>query len=215
MSSANFDTLVGLLAGYASRAMENHCNRDWASHDDTASGIIYSVGPNHERIVRIKGPVIAITSVETRGDPSDTWSTMSSGEYTYKNFPEQAEAAKSPISSLIRIGFGMFAVGRTPIYAVANPGSIPSKTWRNLWWRGYENVRVKYTWGYSSIPGEITWVCIRIVDEWLKKALKDLVGKRVKAVEPEDLQLIMRYSVPDYIKAELNEWRSTGGSRAA
>jgi hypothetical protein len=203
--------LVALLAGFASRAMELYCNRDWASHDDTANGIEYDVGPQHQRMIRIKGPVITISSVETRDGPSDTYSTLDSTLYVAKNFPQYGPVATSNISHLKKIGFGMYEIGRLPRYAVTRIGSTEYLRWRTVFWRGYTNVRVKYTWGYSSIPEEINRICIFICDDWLKRLLKDVVGKRVKATTPEDLELIMRYEIPEHLMAALNGWRSTGG----
>jgi hypothetical protein len=203
---------VALLAGFASRAMESYCGgRDWASHDDTTSGLTFSVGPQNQRMIKINGPVIAITSVETRDGPSDSWSTLSSDLYSYQNFPKFGPTAKSAITHLKRIGFGAYTIGRLPRNWVTRMGSSSWIRWRTVFWRGYDNVRVKYTWGYASIPDEINRICIMIVDDWLKKAIKDEVGKRVKVTSPEDIQTIMRYEIPDHLKEALDSWKNTGG----
>lgn len=213
LTTGQFDTFVALLAGFASRAMENYCGgRDWANHDDTATGVTYSVGPQNARTMRIKGPVISITSVETRSNPSGTWSTETSTNYTFKNFPEYGPIPMCPISHLTKVGFGAQDLGRRVQYLIPAPYSTQWQRARATFWRGYEDVRVKYTWGYATIPGEINQICIFIVDDWLKRAMKDEVGVRVKATTPEDLQMIMRYEIPEYLRKKLDLWKSPGSS---
>jgi len=212
LDSSEFDAFVAILAGFASRAMETYCGgRDWASHDDSTNGIEYSVGPQNQRTIRIKGPVISITSVEYRDGPGDTYSTLDSDNYTYQNYPRYGPVSKSPVTHLKRVGFGAYTIGRLPRYWVNRMGSTSWKRWRVVWWRGYDNVRVKYTWGYASIPDDINRICVMLVDDWLKKALKDEVGKRVRATEPEDLQLLMRYEIPAHLKEQLDPWKNPGG----
>jgi len=214
LTTGEFDTLAGLLLGDASRAMEHFCSRDWALHDETTSGRVFSVGPSFERIIPIDGPVISITSVETRDGPGGTWSTMDSDTYTYVNFPAFNPTPEGNIAHLKRTGFGMYEQGRQTRYNVYSRGSTRYMRSRQTFWRSYDSVRVKYTWGYTTIPGEVTRICIGIVDDWLKKMLKDEVGKRVKATTPEDLQMIMRYEIPAHLRKSLKAWSSGGGIRA-
>jgi len=214
LTTGEFDTLVELLLGDASRAMEHYCSRDWALHDETVSGKEYSVGPDWQRIVPIDGPVIAITTVETRDGPGGTWSTMDTDTYSHVNFPAFNPTPEGNIAHLKRVGFGMYNQGRLTRYNVYSFRSSRYMRARNEFWRGYENIRVKYTWGYATVPGEVTRICAGIVDDWLKKMLKDEVGKRVKATTPEDLQMIMRYEIPAHLRKSLNAWASGGGIRA-
>lgn len=214
LTTDEFDTLVELLLGDASRAMESESERDWALHDNSADGKVYSVGAYNQRMVRINGPVIAITSVEIRDNPSGTYTTVDTQDYSHKNFPEFGPVAKSAVTHLKRIGFGQYAAGRLPRWWVNRIGSTTWLRWRVVWWRGYDNIRVKYTWGYATIPGDINRICLRIVDSWLKKSLKDEVGKRVKISTPEDLQMMMQYDIPDHLIKNLKDWKSTGGFNA-
>lgn len=213
-TEAEFNTFVSLLAGFASRAMESYADRDWAYHDDSTDGKTYSVGPNYQRSIKIDGPVIAITSVEYRDGPSDTFTTVDADDYSHLNFPKFGPVYKSPVTHLKRLGFGAYTIGRLPRNWTTRVGSTSWRRWRVVWWRGYENIRVKYTWGYTNIPDEINRICIMIVDDWLKRSIKDEVGKRVKATSPEDLQMIMRYEIPEHLKTALKGWKSTGGIAA-
>ena len=214
LTTEEFDAFVSLLAGFASRAMESYCERlDWDYHDDTTTGLEYSVGPQNQRMIKIHGPVIAITSVETRTGSGDTYTTMDSEDYTYKNFP-QAGVAKAPLSNLKRTGFGMYPLGLRTRNWATRIGTPSWTRWRTVFWRGYEDVRVKYTWGYVNIPDEINRICIMLVDDWLKKSIKDEVGKRIKATSPEDIQMMMRYEIPEHLKEALKAWKSTGGIAA-
>lgn len=215
LTTGQFDTFVALLAGYASRAMETFCgNRDWAAHDDSATGVVYDVGPQNIRMIPIKGPVITITSVEIRDGPGASWTTLDTDLYTYVNFPKFGPVYTSGITHLKKVGFGLYTVGRLPRYAQTRVGTTSWNRWRDIFWRGYDDVRVKYTWGYATIPPDINRICVMIVDDWLKKALKDEVGKRVKAVSPEEIQTIMRYEIPEHLRLELREWKNTGGMGA-
>jgi hypothetical protein len=209
VSESTFNSLVDDLITRASARMERFCTRDWANHAADVS--IYSVGPSNWRFVMVAGPINTLTTVETRNDPSDTWSTVDSDTYSYRNFSEAESTPRLDQSMLIKIGFGMFELGRMSRQQMTRIGSIQWKRSRVKFWRGYENLRVTSNYGYTSVPTEIEDVCIRLTDYYLQKLLRVQVAKKGDITSTEDIGSSISYPLPDDIKEDLEPWRSGSG----
>jgi hypothetical protein len=68
-----------------------------------------------------------------------------------------------------------YRVRDDPAFPGENGGVLERR--RAVWPRGWENVQVTYTWGYSSPPGAVERVADDLVIEALQAAAKDTKGK--------------------------------------
>ena len=206
MDTTTFDTLIGTLIDTATAAMDTYCDRDFDLH--SADARIYDVGANDQRTIEINGPVITLTKVEVRDSPGDSWSTMDSEYYVHRNHIHSDDEPRGNAASLIRVGFGMFALGRMTRYMGYAYGGTRYKRTRNLWIRGYQNVRVTSTWGYSTVPSDIDAICILLVDHWLQNLVRLQVSKKSDIMDPEKAVASVQYDIPANIRARLDMWRN-------
>lgn len=207
MTTAQYDALVASLITRVSARMEAYCGRDWALH--TNDDETFNVGAYHMREIPIMGPVISVTNVYYRDGPTFAWSAMSAQDYTYENKPLSDQVKRGNISPLMRQGFGAYETGRLLKYWATRIGSPNWLRWRVVFWRGYQNVRVVYTWGYATTPAIIEDVCIRMVDHILHQLLKSQAAKVGAVSSSDEVGSSITYDIPDDCKEDLNKWKST------
>jgi len=176
LSAADFYTLIDTLIDDVSAEVVSFCDRDFDLHTDATD--TFSVGPISERYIEIRGPVISVTKVEITETKGGTFSELDSDYYTVEN--PGLNSTKADIAYLTRIGEGsvlrQYRGGIQPSYS--GHRSTVSRRWRAQWLRGYENIKVTYTYGYSTVPIEIKRIAVRTVCE----TLQDMVRRRNKRV---------------------------------
>lgn len=206
MTQAQLDALIATLITRVSARMDAYCGRDFGLH--TNDDETFNVGPYHLREIPIMGPVISVTNVYYRDGPTSAWSAMSTQDYAYENKSALEALQRGNASQLMRQGFGAYETGRLLKYWATRIGSPNWLRWRVVWWRGYNNVRIVYTWGYATVPAVITDVCIRIVDHMLNQLLRAQAGKVSAVTSPDQVGSNITYQIPDDCKQDLNRWKS-------
>ena len=211
MATGDFDTFVGNLISRVTARINSYCRRDFDSHAADVS--TYSVGRWSRHAIIINVPITTMTSVETRGDKSGSWSTESSNDYTYYNVGVSNPDVKTDIAVLVKTSFGEMAPGML-LRSRQNYGfgSIRDKRAKGYWYKGYENVRVTCTYGFSSVPTGIQDICIRMVDLILNERARTMTMKVRQFDDPEMTGSRPIQSFPEDIILSLNEWRSSKDS---
>ena len=212
MSSATFDTLIGTLITARTAQINAYCNRDFDAH--TSQTDTYSVGPVNRRVLIVNGPIITLTTVKTRGSKSDTFATLDSDYYTYETPGVNNPSYRADIILLIKTGFGTTELNfLTRAYQMSRRSAVGERR-RAKWIRGYENVQIASSYGFSSVPETIKNICIRLVDMDLQERVRTATTKVIEYDDPTiDNNARPFQSIPPEIQAELDLWgsvKSTG-----
>jgi len=207
LASATFDTMIGTIITNRTAQINAYCNRDFDHH--TSQTDIYSIGPVNRREFIANGPITTLTSVETRGDKSGDWATLDSDYYTYETPGVNNPASRADVVIFIKTGFGMNELNFISRRRQASFRTAMGMRSRALWIRGYENVRVKGNYGFTSVPTAIKNICIRLVDMELHERVRTSTTKVVPFEDPTIENAYRPYqSIPPEIQAELDLWKS-------
>lgn len=133
------DTLIGTLITRAQAWMERYCNRVFEEAERTE---IHNGG---SRTIQLKAfPVSSIASVSTL-DNSGNATAMDSTIY-------RVNAESGVLSRTTETDDYYFADRITGINELRSPRFPP----------GYQNIRVVYTGGYSTVPDDLVQACVEI-----------------------------------------------------
>lgn len=203
-ADADFNTLVDNLITRASASIDTYTQREKGFDNYDSQVETFDVGPYLQREIELYGPVQSITKVEVRGSKSGTFSTLDSSKYTYENLGMNSDKA-----FLVRIGFGFTETRRLAYpWAYGNYWSTASQRYRTKWWRGYENIRVTYSYGFTSVPTGIAHACIMIVDEILMGMVQRRNAKIPNMDDYRPNPTGMQVTIPENVKEALEPWRS-------
>lgn len=201
---SDFNTLIDNLITRSSASIDTYTQREKGFDDYQDEVETFDVGAYLQREIEIYGPVQSITSVEVRGSKSGTYSTLNANKYTFENLGKDSDK-----SFLVRIGFGF-----TEMRRLAYPGvygsyrSTASQRYRTKFWRGYENVRITYSYGFTSVPTGIADACIMLVDERLNGMVQRRNAKIPNMDDYRPNPAGMQVTIPDNIKEMLDPWKS-------
>jgi hypothetical protein len=91
------------------------------------------------------------------------------------------------------------------LVTTAIPATVPGIAFPLRFIRGYQNVRITYTYGFSSIPGDVEQACIDLV------AYRSTIGRNKVGIKSEALTGVgtITYNtdaVPDSVKAVIKQY---------
>lgn len=207
-STGDFDTFVGNLISRVTARINSYCRRDFDQH--TADVSTYSVGRWNRHVIIISGPITTMTTVEVRSDKSSTWTTLSTNDFTYVNVGVSNPSAKTDTTLLMKTSFGEMNPGMM-LRAQQHFGfySIRAKRAKAFWYKGYENIRVTSTYGFSAVPEGIADICIRMVDIILNERARTMTMKVRHFDDPEMTGSRPSQSFPKDMLLAMDEWRSS------
>ncbi|MAE81619.1 MAG: hypothetical protein CMB80_02700 [Flammeovirgaceae bacterium] len=73
--------------------------------------------------------------------------------------------------------------------------------------RGYKNVTVRYTAGYTTIPDDLIQICIDLTNSYYQSRTKDLSVKSEKLGDHAITMTDSSFGIPDSIKSRMAVWK--------
>lgn len=148
ITGSGYDTVLTALLAEAEAILRRACGRNMTDGFESASRTEYYDGTGSESFSLVEWPVTSITSIAYLADDG-TESTVTSAAYRLdggRGFVYMLGAQR-----------GRF-VGAVPY--TAQPGFSVNPRWEP----GYQNIKVVYTGGYSTIPKDIEYAVYRLID---------------------------------------------------
>jgi hypothetical protein len=161
ISATTWDTVLGVLATAVSVMIRRWCDRDETTgFEGGAAKTEYYDGNGSATIQLREWPVISITSVSER-DAAGNLTALESTDYR----------ADLRTGTLAR---HTASYGR--LVSMDGFPSIPGFGHEPCWSGGYQNWKVVYTAGYTTIPGDIKLACYKVMDALFAERRKDMAG---------------------------------------
>jgi len=142
ITSTNQDTRIAALCESVSQLVKAYCNNSFVDFVSSAKTEIYNIDYNEHFVQLTESPIIAITSVSERDNPTDTYTTLTNNEDYYVD-----------------------SVTDT-IFRVDSSGN--EKKFKS----GKGAVKVVYTAGYSTLPQDLELAVMDLITYYLKDERK-------------------------------------------
>jgi hypothetical protein len=142
ITSTNQDTRISALCESVSQLVKTYCNNSFKDFVSDAKTEIYNIDYNEHFVQLTETPIIAITSVSERDNPTDTYTTLTNNEDYY-------------VDSVTDTVFRVDGSG--------NPKQFKS---------GKGAVKVVYTAGYSTLPQDLELAVMDLITYYLKDERK-------------------------------------------
>ena len=142
ITSTNQDTRIAQLIVSVSQLVKTYCNNTFADFVSSAKTEIFNVDYNEHFVQLTETPLIAVTSVSERENPTATYNTLSNNSEYYVD---------SVTDTIFRVD-----------------GSGNGKQFES----GKGSVKVVYTAGYTSLPQDLELAVMDLITYYLKDERK-------------------------------------------
>lgn len=161
ISASTWDTVLGVLATAVSVMVRRWCDRDEATgFEGGADKTEYYDGNGSAMLQLREWPVISITSIAER-DSEGNLTTLDDAEY-------RADL-RTGVVARHTSGYGR-------LISMSGFPTIPGFGHSPNWCVGYQNWKVIYKGGYTTIPGDLKLGCYKVMDAIFAERRKDMAG---------------------------------------
>lgn len=179
ITSTNQDTRIAALCESVSQLVKTYCNNTFVDFATDAKTEIYNIDYNEHFVQLTETPIIAITSVAERDNPTGSYTTLTNNEDYYVD---------SVTDTIFRVDSG----GK-------------EKTFKS----GKGAVKVVYTAGYSTLPQDLELAVMDLITYYLKderKQRQTIAGASLSN-QPSTSQRD-NVGFPDHIKRVLDLYKN-------